>query len=684
MQNFAEYLRSNCGQAMMLTFAGAAAVQGLIAIWAATARANWFLRALAVWGGVILVVPIRAYEPAALFAIASPLTVALISGLNWLENLRQPQSAFLPMRRSDWWTLAVIVAVAILGCEPVFQGHWWFDAAAFLAWCGVLVAIIATIYDCIATRGRVTWQRLLSLWRLATTSLGLATTSLRDQSAGNTPATLPTRPRIRFTLRDLFFLLLLVALLIAGIQAIDQRYTAQEWLAFGFCGALVAVIVSLAYGCVVSRWRLIFVPLLVVAVAVTARIAPGIVGPFFAERFMECLGLGIAFTWKPMQKLLALEIVYTELALLIVVVCSLVVLTQVATSPPLLRRLPAGVLTVLTVAGGLFLAWLYGQMLWLTPVPPPFAGGTTHYAEIAAIMRHSDPQTYWGSPIPPQAGNTPSALRVTGDRQALIEQLSVLVLSDNYVPFQVRDGVWKEQDVKNFRRGYEHFCAFAQVIDDEAIRASQRSDYQRAAELALINIRLGTMLRRGGMETHSETGKYCESYGYQRLTLIRDHLSPETTRSVIAALGRAAALPEDQASVRARGRAFSERAIGWTHSLRAIFRGLGGLDQPWDPDAEIATFNILLQTDLAIRLFQHDQGKLPDGLESLVPDYLPAVPLDPLAKTPQPLRYRVENGRFILYSVNSFGEDNGGEFSKRQYALYFSNHDIDLETWTRP
>ena len=58
---------------------------------------------------------------------------------------------------------------------------------------------------------------------------------------------------IRFGLRDLFFLMLLVALVIVGVQTINQRYTWQEWLAFAIWGALVAAIVSLAYGCVVSR-----------------------------------------------------------------------------------------------------------------------------------------------------------------------------------------------------------------------------------------------------------------------------------------------------------------------------------------------------------------------------------------------------------------------------------------------
>jgi hypothetical protein len=177
-------------------------------------------------------------------------------------------------------------------------------------------------------------------------------------------------------------------------------------------------------------------------------------------------------------------------------------------------------------------------------------------------------------------------------------------------------------------------------------------------------------------------GKYCECYGYQRLTHIRGNLSPETMRGVIAAIGRAATLLEDRAIGRARGQAFGERAIGWTERLTAIFNGW--LNRPWSSETEVNTvFNILLQTDLAIRLFQHERGTLPESLKDLVPGYLAIVPLDPLAKSPQPLRYRIENGQFVLYGINSHGRDNGGVFGNRHDAIQ-SRYDIDVETWIRP
>jgi hypothetical protein len=48
---------------------------------------------------------------------------------------------------------------------------------------------------------------------------------------------------------------------------------------------------------------------------------------------------------------------------------------------------------------------------------------------------------------------------------------------------------------------------------------------------------------------------------------------------------------------------------------------------------------------VALRLYQHEQGKLPESLGELVPKYLPAIPPDPFDG--KPIRYRVSAGEVI-------------------------------------
>jgi hypothetical protein len=64
------------------------------------------------------------------------------------------------------------------------------------------------------------------------------------------------------------------------------------------------------------------------------------------------------------------------------------------------------------------------------------------------------------------------------------------------------------------------------------------------------------------------------------------------------------------------------------------------------------------QTALAVERFRLANGKLPDKLSELVPQFLSAVPEDPFDG--QPLRYhRLEKG-YVVYSISSDGQDNGG------------------------
>jgi len=64
------------------------------------------------------------------------------------------------------------------------------------------------------------------------------------------------------------------------------------------------------------------------------------------------------------------------------------------------------------------------------------------------------------------------------------------------------------------------------------------------------------------------------------------------------------------------------------------------------------------QTALAVERFRLAYGKLPEKLDGLVPQFLSAVPTDPFDG--QPLRYHLLEKGYVIYSIGSDGEDNGG------------------------
>lgn len=68
----------------------------------------------------------------------------------------------------------------------------------------------------------------------------------------------------------------------------------------------------------------------------------------------------------------------------------------------------------------------------------------------------------------------------------------------------------------------------------------------------------------------------------------------------------------------------------------------------------------LLVTAIALQRYKLRHGNYPTDLATLVPDFLPALPLDPVDG--KALRYKPNpDGTFLLYSVGEDGEDNGGD-----------------------
>ncbi len=72
------------------------------------------------------------------------------------------------------------------------------------------------------------------------------------------------------------------------------------------------------------------------------------------------------------------------------------------------------------------------------------------------------------------------------------------------------------------------------------------------------------------------------------------------------------------------------------------------------------SYNNLLLTELALRAYREERGAYPASLNALVPSYLPRVPLDPFSDG-LPVRYRLKDGRPLLYSVGPDAIDDGGK-----------------------
>jgi hypothetical protein len=90
---------------------------------------------------------------------------------------------------------------------------------------------------------------------------------------------------------------------------------------------------------------------------------------------------------------------------------------------------------------------------------------------------------------------------------------------------------------------------------------------------------------------------------------------------------------------------------------------------------------------IAVMRFQLENGHYPADLDSLVPKFVGAIPLDPVDD--QPLRYRVEkDGNYTLYSVGENGVDDGGNpavpANVKGSILYWLNYAALDWVWPQP
>ena len=101
----------------------------------------------------------------------------------------------------------------------------------------------------------------------------------------------------------------------------------------------------------------------------------------------------------------------------------------------------------------------------------------------------------------------------------------------------------------------------------------------------------------------------------------------------------------------------------------------------------VETAKQIVITTIALKRYQLKHGNYPPDLKSLVPEFVPKVPLDPVDG--QPLRYRRNaDGTFLLYSVGENGKDDGGnpamEPGVESPNYYWQNpHALDW-VWPQP
>jgi hypothetical protein len=199
------------------------------------------------------------------------------------------------------------------------------------------------------------------------------------------------------------------------------------------------------------------------------------------------------------------------------------------------------------------------------------------------------------------------------------------------VPLQFSRDYWTNhiQDLVALRRLAQAFAAEGRLAESEG-------RFRDAARTDLDAIRLGIEAGRGGTMADGMVGIAIQSFGLQPLQNISGQLDARTCRETAAALEALREQSPAWADWMQQDNAWSRRAYGWREPWlkwihfsarkRNLQRAIDKMNSTQHDENQ-------LMIDLAARAYELEKGRYPASPADLVPDYLKAVPQDPLTGT---------------------------------------------------
>jgi hypothetical protein len=470
----------------------------------------------------------------------------------------------------------------------------------------------------------------------------------------------------RWTLCDLFLAFLIVGLVALALRSVwhGDLYLVPGHFALT-CGLLVALTLLAALGALTESPKTRCVALMLALILA----ASGIYGPN-ADGGM---GLAYSFPIPPDPYCIphrwALLITGQTAATAIVAVFSYLLGTATRCQRIAGRWVRGGLLLTVLAAVAAPLAVVWPLVLPPEDIVAPLARSET-YDKVQAV----------GSKVP--------ALRTPGFNPApLIKETAAALAEPGNVWFDANDVRDRNLSLRfDPSLHYEHMLMG--MLDFAAAQAESRGRSSECLELAILQWRLGRVLRRGGTFFDWYIGNRADQCGCGTITAAVDSLSDQECHQAMAELRESLADRPDVETVLAYDRYWFRAFHGWRNQLGVAARRLLGessISPYWlvsvkdaeDLERRSLLRLRLLETRLAMELYRRAAGYWPGELQDLVPQYLPNLPGDPFAR--RPLVYRRQADGFRLYSVGPDALDDGGRFSNDPKRENLEGFDIDWE-----
>lgn len=250
---------------------------------------------------------------------------------------------------------------------------------------------------------------------------------------------------------------------------------------------------------------------------------------------------------------------------------------------------------------------------------------------------------------------------VTTDRTSLLDQISAIAKDDDLI-ITTRPGGRLASSIRRVNHAFV----------DDAVRLQSAGDTGAALDRLLTLYLLNCRLSCGGNNCDLLIRHAHNGFPYEMLIGHRRYWNAAQFQEVQHRVAQAAQHAETLSVLNLRDKQDAYISYSWFDGVidyDIANRRFDGLlcrslrdDDPWKEIAKIADeervgFDLLM-TDCAINRYALEFGHLPLRLSELVPQYLAVVPIDPFSGCP--LRYKVSDQIYVLYSLGQNLVDDGG------------------------
>lgn len=507
--------------------------------------------------------------------------------------------------------------------------HWFIRTAAVLAALSLFAFIEA--YEPLVLFTLVIGL-LVAGWQLAGRWEAWRAKHSADREAAPQPAA-----RWQFRLHDLLLAMVVVGAIVwLGLRTVDYGLMIRHWWKPPAAALLLAGVSSAAVNVLLARRRWLSIGLLVGAVPAALGIDFGLLG--------DWLRLENGF-YRPIPAYL---LTYAAFAVLCGVFWTAANAPSWSVPGTLLSRAGRVAAAIVSAAALLLLGWIYWRMLDYSTELPARPTGPNSLPRVLALAEELQAK----KAVPVQA-------------QPIYDELLVRLAEPGYVRVD-----WEQ--VRRDGGGFEvgQFGLYRQLARDlkaEAQRLANAGEPDRAAAMGVACVQLGDRLTKDSGAAYWLIGRALASMGQIEIAKLRHDLPAATRQNVLRQLKTLQSESHEPFDQMWWKEMKVAQLGGWTYRFDVLMSQdlWTGQDRQFREHLEKADLrhqvqvNLLL-AELALLCHRDDHGAWPDRLDALVPDYLPEVPLDPLAG--QPLVYRRTDDDYLLYSVGTDRQDDGGKF----------------------